>query len=263
MDKNSQGYEAEIPVSKIFLDGTYGREIRTPWQSRIARNFTWIQCGRPVLSKRKGERYACIDGNHRIEAIREKFGNKQTVKCIVHEGMSVEDEAWLFSTLNVDSRKISPGEVFRAGLAANDPQTLRIRAILTERKIALGDVDHPRSSHVTGRVTNAVVAVQSLYKAGNLEDVLDILIAAWDGEPDMLGRTHLVSVSRFLRDWPDASQKRLIQVIQRSTPGKFHADVSTIRSALTDGAGVSGSGATVLRSYYNKGLGRKNRLDTK
>ena len=87
---------ATLPVSIIRVDD-YQRVLRESNVKKIVSGFDPIGLQHLSISFRDGEYYV-FDGQHRLEALK-RLGIEE-VECIIHYGMSYEDEAKAWDYFN-------------------------------------------------------------------------------------------------------------------------------------------------------------------
>ena len=90
-----------VPLDRMRVNPLAQRDLRPARVSRLAACFDLEQMGAPTVSARGGW-YYLIDGQHRIEALKQWLGTwvGQEVQCWTYEGLTEAQEAELFLTLN-------------------------------------------------------------------------------------------------------------------------------------------------------------------
>jgi hypothetical protein len=90
-----------VPLTQMRVNPQAQRDLNRARVAQLAASFSTEQMGAPVVSHRGGWFYL-IDGQHRIEAVKLWFGSweNQQVQCWCYEGLTEEQEAELFLTLN-------------------------------------------------------------------------------------------------------------------------------------------------------------------
>lgn len=125
-------YILAIPVSDLFVDRTYQRELDAPRARSMARHWDRRMVGALDVSDRGDTdtpaRYAVINGQHRMEAARIVDPDMPLV-CTVHTGLSVADEAQLFWDIDRETRSLTTWDRWYARRAAGDPTVLLIDEI--------------------------------------------------------------------------------------------------------------------------------------
>src|SRR5262245_32982626 len=101
-------------------------EIRGQIQ-RIARRFSWSLFGAVILyrDREDGVLYA-IDGQQRLAALRTKGDPNVMVPSLLYEDISYQRAARIYHDVNAPGSKrgLTPGDLLKAELAANEPSAL-------------------------------------------------------------------------------------------------------------------------------------------
>ena len=105
-----------VPIALMRVSPLAQRELNRARVDKIAANFDPEQVGMPTVNKR-GEHFYIIDGQHRVEAMREIGWADQQIQCQVYDGLSEAEEAEKFLKLN-DVLAVSAFARFRVGVQA-------------------------------------------------------------------------------------------------------------------------------------------------
>jgi len=163
-----------VHLSRCFLDRTYQRGLTWKRALAITNELDPNRLSTPTVSKRKNGTFAVIDGQHRIEALRQ--AGYDTVKAVILHGLTVEEESILFNLLNGKDHheagdklgeirttrnniaKPRPAEHFKAALAGKNVVAVGVKEILDE----FGFVITPGSRELTN--ISAVSLLMNLYQ---------------------------------------------------------------------------------------------------
>jgi Family of unknown function (DUF6551) len=90
-----------VPLTQMRVNPLAQRDLRPARVARLAASFDLEQMGNPTLSHR-GDWYYIIDGQHRIEALKQWLGSwqDQLAQCWTYEGLTEAQEAEVFLKLN-------------------------------------------------------------------------------------------------------------------------------------------------------------------
>ncbi len=90
-----------VPLTQMRVNPLAQRELRPARVAKLAASFDLEQMGNPTVSAR-GAWYYIIDGQHRIEALKQWLGDwtDQLVQCWMYEGLTEAQEAEVFLKLN-------------------------------------------------------------------------------------------------------------------------------------------------------------------
>ena len=106
-----------VPIEKMRTSPVAQRALNPARVDRLAADFDLEQLGTPTLSERDGHFYI-IDGQHRVEALRQIGWGDQQIQCWVYTGLSEQDEADKFDRLN-DVLAVHAFDKFRVRVTAN------------------------------------------------------------------------------------------------------------------------------------------------
>lgn len=164
-----------MPLDTLVVDPTYQRELDEARVENIAENFDPALLGTLEVSRRNGKS-AVFDGQHRLAALR-KRGAKDA-PCLVHEGLSVPEEAVLFVNLQTKRKSLRPMDRFKARLVAGEDRAKTINMLARANGYTVTDGGHPRQ-------IGAVAALDRVYDRGGdvLLDLTFHFLKIWRDEP--------------------------------------------------------------------------------
>lgn len=106
-----------VPIPKMKVSPVAQRQLNTARVDRLAAEFDLEQLGTPTVSERDGSFYV-IDGQHRIEALKQMGWGDQQVQCWTYSDLTEQDEADKFDRLN-DVLAVHAFDKFRVRVTAN------------------------------------------------------------------------------------------------------------------------------------------------
>lgn len=225
-------------LDELRIDPRYQRPLRESRVKMITSGFDSRQLGILEVSARSDGWYAVFDGQHRLVALR-KRGAKDAL-CLVHEGLSPEEEAYLFAHLQLDRRPLTPFERFKAQLFAGETAAIEIDQIVRDydcRLVAGGS---------SPRAISAIVAVERIYARGGgalLREVLGFVIEIWDGDDGFLKGEFLLGASIFLSAFgPKVGDGQRAKLARHSPWALMRRSISELRfigRRTADAAGVA------------------------
>lgn len=127
----SDTFITAIPLSNLFSDSAYQREVDEPRIRRMAREWDAALVGVLDVSDRGSgcaPRYAIINAQHRHRAA-VLVDPSMSLVCNVHQGLFLEDEAKLFWDIDRGTKKLSTWDRWKARRASGDAEVLRIEQI--------------------------------------------------------------------------------------------------------------------------------------
>lgn len=256
----------EVPVGRLKIDPDYQRRHESPrsrarikamaesWDERIAEAIT-------VAVRDDG--WYVVNGGHRFLAAR--LAGVKTIKAVVWEGLSRQDEAWLYGEINTRTVRPTVHDLFRAKLARDDDAAVAISRIASGADVRL-DLANSGSNAKRPDVTRAIGALEIVYAVGGpvvLDQTLRTLREAWPFDSKALTAHPIFGVAGFIvtyRGHPQFEFARIarklaerpaIAMIQRS---KVLA-LSGASGGRTHGSAVlhrSGPRRAVLEAYNQR-----------
>jgi hypothetical protein len=119
-----------VPVDKMRISPLAQRELNPAWVDRIATEFDPEEFGTPTLNYRNGF-WLVIDGQHRVEALRQLGWGDTKVECWVYRDLSEEQEAEKFLVLN-HRLQVATFPKFRIGVEAGREEETTINDVVLQ-----------------------------------------------------------------------------------------------------------------------------------
>lgn len=105
-----------IPLDRIVVSDVAQREIKPSRVDYLVAHFNAEQIGTPVVNERGGK-FFVIDGQHRVAALREVYGESHQVQCWTYVGLTEAEEAEKFLQIN-DVLTVSAMDKYGIGVEA-------------------------------------------------------------------------------------------------------------------------------------------------
>lgn len=201
----------------------------------------------------------CIDGQHRVEAIRRMWGEKENVPALVLGAMDPAEAANIWLLMNTGRTKPSTMDVFRVSVTAGREAETMVSQILTKLGYHIG------SGGDDGYIS-AVASCLTVFKKHGpevLEDALRTIQLAWDKARDSVhgnviqGMADLVAAHNGALD-----RKRLAEKLSKKyTPARFLGAARQARDVV--GGSMADGVRVVLVNAYNANLAIDRRLPEK
>lgn len=236
-------------VGEMFVDETYQRPVQLARARAMAVDWDRRLAGVIVVSDRgaaAAPRYAVIDGQHRVAGARLRDPSSLLV-AIVHEGLSVADEARLFDRLNRERRRPSTWDHWRARKSSGDPAVLAIEEVVT----GLGLRIDPATCEGNVRCTATLEKLAALGGTELVASTLKLISDVWDLRVDAYDApvVHAVGlIQHHLRDRVDPH--RLTDTLMGVVPLALKTQAAALGETLTGTAGVRM--AVTIMVLYNK-----------
>lgn len=221
---------------------------------RIASDFEPAAVGTLHVGRRADGTLWLIDGQQRVAAMRQ-LGIKTWKAYVVHSP-GPKYEARLYSYINGRTRKqLTAHEIFRANVAAEDPNALAVLRAVQAAGLRLKAVKGG------ARGWPEIACVGALYREvatkgeGLLTRVLTVLARTWPEQPVALHDVIPVAMLRLFAAQGDRiDDDRFVEVLSAVPPVKILND-----SAVSTGNRFT-QASNVLARAYNKRLGESSRL---
>lgn len=137
-----------VPIALMRVNELAQRDLNRARVDRIAANFDPEEIGNPTVSHRDGHFYI-IDGQHRIEALREMGWSDQQIQCWVYEDLTEAEEAEKFLKLN-DTLSVDAFSKFRVGVEAGRETESAIDRIVRSNGLVVSKTDVPGAIKAVG-----------------------------------------------------------------------------------------------------------------
>jgi len=241
----------KIKPSSVNFDERYQRDRNASRITAIARGLDMARIGAPDVSMRSDGTYWAIDGMHRICALCEAGRGDEPILCVVHEGLTVREEAMLFLKLNGARVAVGVWNKYKASLEAKDKTTCDINRIVRSKGL---QVDRSQAwKHIC-----AIQAMQYVHGVNdNLSDTLDVLLQweahAVDQDLSALEGVLVRTMSDFLALYNGKINRK--QLMKRLNCYKPDALIRAIRRSQAEAVGLHVpkwvSACEQLRQFYN------------
>lgn len=239
-------------VKNLHIDPKVQRDLIPNWVKYLTENMREGSIGTLVVSKRKmpsgKAKLVVLDGQHRLQALRDLGMDDFEVMCEVHLGLDLVAEAEKFRDLN-KQRRVGPYDDYVKGVTAQDPECMAIHKVLTERGLKVGQQSSPGS-------VRAITAVRQVHRSGegNLAGTLDILTAAYGTTVDAMDGSLIQGVGVLVNRYNgELDRAALVRKLSKRPGGplKLLGDARGAKDLF--GTTVPRCVAMVARETYNRG----------
>lgn len=249
-------YMAQLPLSDLIVDQRYQRLVNPNRIKAMIADFRPGAVGALDVSQRASHTYAVIDGQHRLEVLREVCP-RELVNCVVHTHLTAVDEAELFHISNARRDKPRPLDRFRARLFYQEPLAVEIARIVTAAGLR---IDLSKSHSGSGEDIDAVGALEKIYTGGGetvLMQCLTVLPRIWPDEPYALSGDVLHGMATVLITFGDSVNLDRLTTTLSGLPIRKLTMEAAGHQALIGGA-IATNIARAIVKHYNHAL--RNRL---
>ncbi|MGL5348299.1 MAG: ParB/RepB/Spo0J family partition protein [Peptostreptococcaceae bacterium] len=126
--KEMFGSERWIPMSQIKIDMDVQRTLDAKHAKNIAKKFDPASFGRVTVNQREDGLFYAINGQHRMDALKE-LGFTEC-PCIVINCIDKKDEGQSFIKINENAKAVSTIDKYRIGVSAEVSEWLKVKAVL-------------------------------------------------------------------------------------------------------------------------------------
>lgn len=219
-----------IKVSDLSTDPRVNtRPINQRRVKAMAAKFDPDAIGVILVSHRADGDNIILDGQHRWALMYEVGWDDQSLPSLVHEGLTLADEARIFRIMNQARSKPRPLDMYFARLTEGDPDVLAIQQVLDARNLAVR----------VGPQNRTVVAVKSLIDVQEhlgstiLAHALEVLENAWGDDPNAFQGDCLIAVSCILHRYPQIDRHRFATCLSGTTPTVLIGKARMLKDTLS------------------------------
>lgn len=210
--------------------------------------------GVPTLSQREGGQVIALDGQTRIEALRQMGRGEEGWDFTVYRNLSLAEEAAMFALLN-NTKRLAPIELFRVALVQGDPDVLACNDLVSKHGF-IAEKGH-RNSFM------AVNALLSAWRRDTMSTERAIITAAQAWGPTREAADGRLFGGLVLLYFRYGDMVKLDQLVERLRKG-VQTDASSLvgrarTSSRTRSISVADAVADILVNVYN-GSRKTNRL---
>ncbi|RUQ67060.1 hypothetical protein ELZ18_16015 [Brucella abortus] len=234
-----------IPVAQIYTDHNYQRELDERRVQKLVKGFAWTKFGAISLIENGPDKFAVVDGQHRLEAAR-RLGFDSVPSSITNAGQ-FKTEAEIFLALNRDRKNVTPIERYWAGLAAEDPETVRAKKVLD----ACGCEVSPAIGVKKPNYTNAITALMrsiSYYGEKATREAIEIIRTAWPDDVNALRGVIIMGLAAVISNNADYKRERMQKVLAASNIDTMITGAEAIRK-LSKGSASSALSKAIIEIY--------------
>lgn len=251
---SDEPYVAALPVDRLFIDRSYQRDLDERRAEYIFRNWDPRLVGIIEVSERLidgNPAYAVVSGQHRWAAasLRDEGTN---LVCRVHSGLSPDEEAKLLLDLEIQQKKLTGWDKWKARKRTGDRAVNQIEQACEALGLKVTIGSEPTYIMCTS-------ALERVYEQGGVElvaNTLTVLCDVWPRSKDALRSQTVLAVSLILDLYEDdlddgrlADAMSEISATQALARGK---DRKASYPTLTAAQSI----ATALIEQYNAQPGR-------
>lgn len=246
-----------ISLNQCGINKLYARPLNESHVKEIANNFDERLFGKIIICDVRFENldyeYEILDGNHRINALKILKGEDTEVTLEPLQYMNLQSRADLYHRFNVQRKKLSSVDEFKASVVAGHKESNKIYKTCKFLGVNIKGIDPEAYPFV-----NSITDIRALHREGCLQKVLDVLIKAYKDtayKERSLNREMLRAIKTIVNTYGKVvDYKRLISKLSEHPPKQLIPEIKF--QAEHDGV----HGATKIVDIYNK-KAKKNKLN--
>lgn len=246
-----------LNVNELQTDMSYQSPVKEVQVKRIVNNFDEASIDSIVVNRRDNGYYYIIDGQHRVQALKEL--GIGTVPAKVHEGLTVTEEAKLYKNINTRPTK-SPNSMAKASLKQGDENAELILFSVLEAGLDIDyDNNNPTQNYITAY--RSLERVYNKYGGRGLTETLVFIKDAFGIERTFFQGYIIEGFAKFLATYyEDLKKDNLLKRLQQKGFDNLMADVNKQRPNFNSKKECL---PFVLTDIYNKNRKKDYKLDKK
>jgi len=253
-----------VPKDLLRVDPRYQRGAASGRSRELIRKlvdgFQWARFS-PIIVAEMDDHYAVVDGQHRAIAAL-LHPSVESVPCWVVAAADVQAQARVFLGVNRDRNQMQPLQIYKAQLAARDPDALQIDAVCRAAGITLAYHLQGSEGRLPPLQTQAVSTIRNLlfrHGEGPVKAALKALADAYPETPGQLrGQVIAAVVAVFVRHGKQVDRDRLAKVLADHDCEQL-VEAARAMKNLLGGTTQAGMVEALVRAY-DKGLAAEKRL---
>lgn len=207
-----------IALDQLVVDQNYQRQVKKDGRAginRIAREFNWRKFQPLVVAPVNKDRYAVIDGQHRLGGARMRPDIPE-LPCYVVDAPDIAAQAGAFVALNSDRIGVSRVDRFWASVASGDAIARRIKAVCDKAGVRIARTQ-TSAQLLAPRETASTATLEKLLLFGDRFLVEGLKLLA-EAQPTASGAFTSAAMSASVRllalHDPRVDRARLVQALK-------------------------------------------------
>ena len=243
----------QLPISVLNFDMVYQRKTSKGKVNEIARKFDSGVVGALIISKRENGYYV-VDGQHRILAM--ELNHVKNAMCLVHEGLTLEQEAELYIKCNNSRKAPSATDNFRAKIISGDPVSKDILKICEEIGYKLLIDKNANIQAAAGFKITSVSGLITVYKTYGADIFRETLNLYKQMEVTKPTGSEIHALSLFIKRYGNEfSRKDMVYKLNKVSQVEIMAKARNMKELL--GGHTTTNIARIMLGIYNNGKVKK------
>ena len=201
VEYSNPGSIRTLSTSQLTSGLPYQRPVAQKDVDKIVREWNGREVTPVVVSFRDGK-FNVVDGQHHIEAMRQKAGGRDViVPCIIHTGMTYEQEAELYARLDRDKKRLTLRQYTKAVVEAGSDANIMEVKRLTEGVGFIWALGEPTGEPFEIAPIRALINAYQLLGGEGFARMLSLMAGAWQGTPNSLKASMLSGMALFIKTY--------------------------------------------------------------
>lgn len=248
-----QSHLTWVDADALKVNPVAQREFRPTWAEKILSEFDLDKYQVPHVNKRADGSLYVMEGQHSTWAYREYFGEGQKVQVWLYDGLTEEEEAEFFLSLN-NKKAIDAMAKFKVGVTAGRPDECDIDRIVRANGCFVGS-SAGNKNHNGIQAVGALTTIYSRHGAQVLGQTLRIIRDSFtEGGYE---RPILLGIAMVLARYPDLEVGRLVMRLSAIRNGWKGVIQKTTGIKEAMGCTQPEAAAAAVVEFYNTGRGGK------
>lgn len=245
-----QSHMRWVAADDLQVNPVAQREFRATWARQILANFDIDKFQVPHVNKRADGTLNIMEGQHSVWAYRHYFGEGQKVQVWLYDGLTEQEEAEFFLSLN-NKKAIDGMAKFKAAVTAGRADECDIDRIVRANGCTVGSSKSDTSISAIGALTTIYGQHGGAILGKTLRTIAGAFAEGGYERPVLLG------IAMVYARYPELDDERLIAklaAIRNGWKGLIQK-TSLIKEAM--GVTQPEAAAAAVVDFYNAGRGGK------
>lgn len=247
VEYSNPGAIRTLSTSRLTSGLPYQRPVEQKDVDEIIREWNGRELSPVVVSFRDGK-FNVLDGQHRIEAMRQMAGGKDViVPCIIHTGMTYKEEADMYARLDTDKKRLTLRQHTKAVVeAGSDARIMEVKRLVEDGGFTWA-LEVQTSEPFEIAAIRALINAYQLLGSEAFSRMLALMAGAWQGTPNSLKASILSGMALFVKTYEtELSDRAFIRRMSAVSPDEI------IRQGRID-YNTALRFARIIRDKYNGG----------
>jgi hypothetical protein len=247
---------SKVKPNDLIVDSSYQREINKIKVANIIKNYNPNAIGVVTLSIRENGDLYIIDGQHRVEALKQLGFGSNDINAIVFFDLTIQDEAQLFVIMNESRTKPKKSDLYKASIKSGDNDLIELNNMLNRNNVTVGD----KPGDCIIRAIGTLHKVNNKLGIINLEKVVKVLISANGNNSTSFQAEYITAVSTIIVKYKNLDMDRLALAIKKLGEPSLAIHKSHMIASDSKSVTKSLTLSAMIIDMYNSYL-KKNKLD--